>query len=196
MPGSRRPAAPAPPRSTARPLARRIANWPRAHALVAFVGQNSIWIYLWHIPVVLVTARTGDEERVESFEAGAGGRGQGTVEGFAGTDCSLQFTCVNAMAFADIDEDDMSQATSFSATAQQLALSIGVGIGVQVLNISLWARGATVLQNLDFTIAFLVVGLISLSSWYSFRLLSPDAGSSVSGHRLALAHQGPAPAGH
>jgi len=109
---------------------------------------------------------------------------------------SLQFTCVNAMAFADIDEDDMSQATSFSATAQQLALSIGVGIGVQVLNISLWARGATVLQNLDFTIAFLVVGLISLSSWYSFRLLSPDAGSSVSGHRLALAHQGPAPAGH
>lgn len=34
-----------------------------------------------------------DGLKVESFEASAGGRGQGTVEGFAGTDCSLQFTC-------------------------------------------------------------------------------------------------------
>ncbi|WP_428313321.1 MFS transporter [Hydrocarboniphaga sp.] len=104
---------------------------------------------------------------------------------------SLQFTCVNAMAFADIDEDDMSQATSFSATAQQLALSVGVGIGAQVLNVSLALRQAQVLTNVDFTIAFLVVGLISLSSWYSFRRLAPDAGAMVSGHREALAHEPP-----
>jgi fucose 4-O-acetylase-like acetyltransferase len=37
----------------ARPLSRYIAAQPRLHALVAFIGQNSIWIYLWHIPVVL-----------------------------------------------------------------------------------------------------------------------------------------------
>lgn len=104
---------------------------------------------------------------------------------------SLQFTCVNAMAFADIDEDDMSQATSFSATAQQLALSVGVGVGAQMLNVSLALRGATVLQNIDFTIAFAVVGLISLSSWFSFRRLSPGAGANVSGHRLAMANEPP-----
>jgi predicted MFS family arabinose efflux permease len=104
---------------------------------------------------------------------------------------SLQFTCVNAMAFADIDEDDMSQATSFSATAQQLALSVGVGVGAQVLNISLALRGSPVLENIDFTIAFLAVGLISLSSWYSFRRLAPDAGSNVSGHRLVMANEPP-----
>ncbi|WP_157534492.1 MFS transporter [Hydrocarboniphaga effusa] len=109
---------------------------------------------------------------------------------------SLQFTCVNAMAFADIDEDDMSQATSFSSTAQQLALSIGVGIGVQVLNISMALRRDTALDDLDFTIAFLVMGLISLSSLLSFRRLAPNAGSSVSGHRLALANESPPTAAH
>ena len=109
---------------------------------------------------------------------------------------SLQFTCINAMAFADIDEHDMSQATSFSATAQQLALSVGVGIGVQVLNISQALRGATDLAPLDFSIAFATVGLISISSLLSFRRLDADAGNSVSGHRLALGNEQPPAASH
>ncbi|MEC5387834.1 acyltransferase [Uliginosibacterium sp. H3] len=43
----------------ARPLARYAATQPRLHALVSFVGQNSIWIYLWHIPVVMAFDGTG-----------------------------------------------------------------------------------------------------------------------------------------
>lgn len=100
---------------------------------------------------------------------------------------SLQFTCVNTLGFADVEESDMSQATSFSSTAQQLALSIGIGIGSQVLNLSLAARHAAALVPLDFTAAFAVVGLVSLSSLLSFRRLAPDAGSNVSGHRMAVA---------
>ena len=100
---------------------------------------------------------------------------------------SLEFTCVNTLAFADVEEADMSQATSFSSTAQQLALSIGIGIASQTLNLSLAGRHATVLGLPDFTAAFCTVGLISLSAMLSFRRLAPDAGSSVSGHRMALA---------
>lgn len=102
---------------------------------------------------------------------------------------SLQFTCINAMAFADIDEDDMSQATSFSGTAQQLSLSIGVGIASQVLNVSLALRGGETLAVRDFTAAFCVMGFLSLLSLFSFRRLAPEAGNAVSGNRLALANE-------
>ncbi|HEU4885297.1 MAG TPA: hypothetical protein VFT45_23750 [Longimicrobium sp.] len=34
-----------------------------------------------------------DALKVESFEAGEEAPGNGTVKGFAGTDCSKQFTC-------------------------------------------------------------------------------------------------------
>ena len=102
---------------------------------------------------------------------------------------SLQFTCVNAMAFADIDEDDMSQATSFSGTAQQLSLSIGVGIASQVLNLGLALRGGDRLAVRDFTTAFFAMGCLSMLSFFSFRRLAPDAGNAVSGNRLAIADQ-------
>jgi EmrB/QacA subfamily drug resistance transporter len=100
---------------------------------------------------------------------------------------SLEFTCVNTLAFADVSEADMSQATSFSSTAQQLALSVGVGIASQVLNLSLSLRHGNSLAVPDFTAAFCVVGLLSLSSLLSFIRLQPDAGANVSGHRMALA---------
>jgi Na+/melibiose symporter-like transporter len=107
---------------------------------------------------------------------------------------SLQFTCINAMAYADIDEPSMSQATSFSSTAQQLALSVGVGVGSQLLNASRAIRHAQNVEVTDFTVAFCVVALVSLLPVLSFRRLAHDAGSSVSGHRLALANEPTTPA--
>jgi len=100
---------------------------------------------------------------------------------------SLQFTCVNTLGFADVEERDMSQATSFSSTAQQLALSMGIGIGSQVLNLSLALRHGAELAPRDFTAAFCAVAAISFASLLSFVRLAPDAGSNVSGHRAAVA---------
>lgn len=100
---------------------------------------------------------------------------------------SLQFTCINALAFADVPNPDMSQATSFSSTAQQLALSVGVGLSSQVLNISMALRGGTTLSVADFTHAFGFMALVSLSAIFAFRKLGADAGNLVSGHRLVLA---------
>ena len=42
---------------------------------------------------------------------------------------SLQFTSINTLGYADIDQQRMSRATSFASMAQQLSLSVGVGTG-------------------------------------------------------------------
>ncbi len=95
---------------------------------------------------------------------------------------SLQFTSVNALAYADIDSARMSAATSLASVAQQLSLSVGVSIAALGLESILAARGGTTLQAADFPVAFLAIGLISASSVLVFLRLAPDAGEQVSGH--------------
>src|SRR3954452_16480931 len=46
---------------------------------------------------------------------------------------SLQFTCVNAIAYADIESRDMSAGTSLASMAQQISLSLGVTLGALAL---------------------------------------------------------------
>ena len=91
---------------------------------------------------------------------------------------SLQFTGINAIAYADIDNDRMSAAVSFAAVAQQLALSIGVASGAGVLQI-MRARHGGVLELSDFHWAFAVVALLSATSIISFIRLPANAGASL-----------------
>jgi predicted MFS family arabinose efflux permease len=49
---------------------------------------------------------------------------------------SLQFTSINAIAYADIDQQRMSQASSLAAMAQQVALALGVTIGGYALSLA------------------------------------------------------------
>ncbi|WP_026362934.1 MFS transporter [Methylopila sp. M107] len=95
---------------------------------------------------------------------------------------SLQFTSVNALGYADIDNARMSAATSLASVAQQLSLSIGVSIAALGLESILAWRGATELVAGDFPIAFLGIGLISATSVFFFARLAPEAGEQVSGH--------------
>jgi hypothetical protein len=46
---------------------------------------------------------------------------------------SLEFTSLNAIAFAEIDALQMSRAVSLSSVAQQLSLSLGVAAGAGAL---------------------------------------------------------------
>ncbi|KQP51833.1 DHA2 family efflux MFS transporter permease subunit [Methylobacterium sp. Leaf108] len=98
---------------------------------------------------------------------------------------SLQFTCVNALAYADLDNRDMSAATSLASVAQQLSLSLGVSIGALALEAAAGRYGRTAIAAADFWPAFVTVALISATSFLSFRRLSADAGSEVSGQRPA-----------
>lgn len=96
---------------------------------------------------------------------------------------SLQFTAINALAYADIDQDRMSRATSFTSVAQQLSISLGVSIGAFVLEGVRLARGDASILTEDFPTAFFVVAGISLMSVVFFLRLPPSAGEEMSGHR-------------
>jgi EmrB/QacA subfamily drug resistance transporter len=100
---------------------------------------------------------------------------------------SLQFTCVNAIAYAELESREMSAATSLASVAQQLSLSLGVSLGALALEGAAALHGRTEIAAQDFAPAFLAVALISVMSFFPFRRLSPEAGAEVSGHRLAAA---------
>jgi len=95
---------------------------------------------------------------------------------------SLQFTSLNALAFADMKPEDLSQATSVSGTAQQVAQSLGVALGASALHLTLAARGTEQLSASDFWPAFLAVGVVTLISGLMFVKLERNAAQQVSGH--------------
>lgn len=100
---------------------------------------------------------------------------------------SLQFTALNAIAYADIAQTDMSKATSFAAVGQQLSLSVGVAIGAAALEIvrGPGASGA-LLAATDFPPAFLLVAGIAALSAGVFLRLQRNAGDSLIRHDSAL----------
>jgi MFS family permease len=96
---------------------------------------------------------------------------------------SLQFTSVNALAYADVPQDRMSGATTLTSVAQQLSLSLGISIGAIVLELTVQATGGSAIAAADFVPAFIVVGVLAALSAIPFALLARDAGREVSGHR-------------
>jgi len=98
---------------------------------------------------------------------------------------SLQFTSINAIAYADIDQASMSQASSLTAMAQQVALALGVTLGGYALSLSTALSGRPDGDPLNFTFAFLGVGVISALSVLEMRRLAPDAGAEMAGHAQA-----------
>jgi hypothetical protein len=94
---------------------------------------------------------------------------------------SLQFTAMNAMAYADIDNRGMSDATSLYTVIQHLSLSGGVVVAAFVLEAVQFWRGEPALEAGDFAMAFGVVAIAALSSVQMFTSLASNAGASVSG---------------
>jgi EmrB/QacA subfamily drug resistance transporter len=96
---------------------------------------------------------------------------------------SLQFTCINAISYAEIDQAHMSQATSFTSVFQQIALSFGITVGALMLQLSLAIRHSDTLKAADFPPAFLLVGFVSLMSFLNFARLPRNAGEEVAGRK-------------
>ena len=94
---------------------------------------------------------------------------------------SLQFTAMNAMSYADIDNAAMSHATSLYTVAQHLSLSAGVALAAFVLEMAQTWNGDLTLAVADFAAAFAVVALFAVSSVMNFTGLGYDAGAAVSG---------------
>jgi MFS family permease len=102
---------------------------------------------------------------------------------------SLQFTSVNALAYADVDQRRMSRATSFVSVAQQLAISMGVAVAALGLEATrFWRDDANILAS-DFAPVFLLVAAISMVSIFFFIKLPTDAGAVLTGPKVPKAKQ-------
>lgn len=96
---------------------------------------------------------------------------------------SLQFSSMNAMAYADIRESDSSMASTLASSMQQMSMSFGLACGSLV---AAWYLGdvpqtdrAAVTTALHY--AFLTLGGLTLASSLSFWTLRATDGENVSG---------------
>ncbi len=95
---------------------------------------------------------------------------------------SLQFSSINAMAYADIEPAESSMATSIASTCQQMSLSFGLACGSLIAG---WYLGnASQTAQVAVTSAlhrtFLTVGSLTILSSLSFWTLLPNDGDNVS----------------
>lgn len=95
---------------------------------------------------------------------------------------SMQFTCLNSMAYADLNSADISRATSLASVVQQISLGLGITIGGLAIVFSSRLQGHTTVVAADFWPAFLVIALFSLASIPVARRLPLNAGSALTGH--------------
>lgn len=99
---------------------------------------------------------------------------------------SLQFTCINSLVYADVDDGRASEASSIASTFQQLALSFGVATASLVAALFLTgvdqADRSGYIQGLHHT--FILLGIFTIISGLIFRGLKPNDGSNVSHYVL------------
>jgi EmrB/QacA subfamily drug resistance transporter len=100
---------------------------------------------------------------------------------FGGFFRSLQFTSLNGMAFADIDQPQMSRASTMSTMGQQLAQSLGVGFAATLLHLFQISHGSRHLTAATIAPAWVVIGLVSLISGFFFLGLPDSAGAELHG---------------
>ncbi|KTF35587.1 major facilitator transporter, partial [Xanthomonas vesicatoria] len=91
----------------------------------------------------------------------------------------------NTIAYENVPSARMSRASSLYTTLQQLMLSVGVCAGAMILKLAMLAGDHTQPAQRDFSLAFCVVSLISLSAtWWHVRF-DKHAGQEMSGHRAS-----------
>jgi EmrB/QacA subfamily drug resistance transporter len=107
------------------------------------------------------------------------------VLGVGGFFRSLQFTALNGMAFAEVDQDQMSRAATTSSMMQQLVQSIGIGLSASLLHLLMVMRGESRLTVETVAPAFIIVGLMTMISMLWFARLPADAGDEMNGRAAA-----------
>ncbi len=95
---------------------------------------------------------------------------------------SLQFTCMNSMAYADIKPLDSSMASTIASSMQQLSMSFGLACGLLVTTWFLaglpQSDHPAVLSALHH--AFVCMGMVTIVSSLTFRTLQTRDGENVS----------------
>jgi MFS family permease len=107
----------------------------------------------------------------------------GFVQGFF---ASLQFTSMNTLAYADVDDAQSSQATSIASTGQQMSQSFGVAFGALLAAFFLGHvdRSDPVQTVAALHKAFVAMGVLTIVSSATFWGLRSNDGNNVSNRRL------------
>ncbi len=96
---------------------------------------------------------------------------------------SLQFTAYNTLAYGDVPRARMSAATSLYTAAQQLATTVGISAGALSLHISMLIARHTEPGPLDFSLAFVVVAMLTAIAAPIALGMPRDAGDELTGRR-------------
>ena len=104
--------------------------------------------------------------------------------GIGGFVRSMQFTALNTVAYAEVPKALVSNASTLAVVTQQMGVSIGISFGGLMLHL---ARGGdnTPITPERFVLPFIAVGVVSMLAGPLYRRLSPDAGASIGGRRVA-----------
>ena len=98
---------------------------------------------------------------------------------------SLQFTSLNGMAYADLDQSQMSRGTTTASMAQQFIQSVAIGLAATLLHFLMVARGETHLTGSTVAPAFAIIGAATLVSLFWFVRLPANAGDEMNNRALA-----------
>jgi EmrB/QacA subfamily drug resistance transporter len=105
---------------------------------------------------------------------------------FYGAFTSLQYTSMNTLVYADVEEHDASSASSIASTGQQMSISFGVAAAG--LATAFFVPGIAYSNPHEMVAgihkAFLCLGTLTLISTIVFTSLKREDGESVNAHRI------------
>ena len=94
---------------------------------------------------------------------------------------SLQFTSLNGLSYAEIEQHQMSRASTMSSMAQQLTQSIGIGLAATLLHVFMVSHHQTHMTVDTISPAFLVIGGLTFLSLIFYVRLPDNAGDDMNG---------------
>ena len=98
---------------------------------------------------------------------------------------SLQYTSMNTLVYADIDEEKASSASTIASTTQQMSISFGVAAASLVTAFFIPHQSQSAEGEMIHGIhhAFIALGVWTMASSIVFHELKPEDGDSVSRHK-------------
>jgi hypothetical protein len=87
---------------------------------------------------------------------------------------SLNYACLNSLAFSNVTDEQLSSATSIMSTIQQLGLSLGVAITAIVIRLISHYQVSTSMSV--YHMAFVFMGILPMSMIFSIQRLKPHDG--------------------
>ncbi|MCA4780726.1 DHA2 family efflux MFS transporter permease subunit [Empedobacter stercoris] len=97
---------------------------------------------------------------------------------------SIQFTAMNTISLADLNEKTSSEGNSLLAVTQQLSLTFGISVAALILGFFRDMKGLTNgVEVQAFRYSFLAMGVMTILSTYIFFKLKESDGASMSGKK-------------